>query len=200
MKNEIPECKLKRTMCIRGGTYIYINVNNSKSCVPTKNIKFKMICDIWNKEIKECNMPKIKDKIKIINNNINLKKVWKLRMKLRTKAKKIETELQNKEVQSLKLNLETINVSRQIEYENGIYKSEKDEVLSDYSNACYNDSLILKEECIKRSKEIINNIIESDKIWIDAVIKIYGNINIEWIYNTKKNDYECKLENGEIYG
>ena len=132
-------------------------------------------------------------------NNKELKKAWKLRLKLRKDAKKLETELNNKEIQSSKLALEHLNVQRIIEYENGTYKTKKDELLFEYCNTCYKDAIILKEECIIRAKEIINNIVESDKIWIDAIIKIYGNINIEWIYNIKKNDYNCKLENGEIY-
>jgi len=131
--------------------------------------------------------------------NPKLKKVWKSRINLRTKAKKLKIELDDKEIQSLDINLESINIEKKIEYENGTFKSEKDRALSNYSIACHNYSIRLKEERIKRSKEVIDYIIKSDIIWINSIIKIYGNIGIEWFYNPKKKDYECRLENGEMY-
>lgn len=132
-------------------------------------------------------------------NNKELKKAWKLRLKLRKDAKKLEKLLNNNEVQAKRLYLEALNVQRQIEYENGTYKTEKDKLLFRYCVACQYVSNNLKEECIIKSKNVISNIIESDKIWIDAIIKVYGIIKVEWTYDTDKNDYMCKLKNGEIY-
>lgn len=64
MKNEIPKCKLKKTICLRGGTYIYIDINNSKSYISKENIKFKITCDKWHK-----------NKLIIDNNKRNLMKI-----------------------------------------------------------------------------------------------------------------------------
>ena len=38
---------------------------------------------------------------------------------------------------------------------------------------------------------------EGDKLWAEAIIEVYGNIKIEWIYNNDK--YDCKLETGEVF-
>ena len=41
---------------------------------------------------------------------------------------------------------------------------------------------------------------EGDKLWAEAIIEVYGNIKLEWKNcSTKKQDYECHLENGEIF-
>ena len=40
---------------------------------------------------------------------------------------------------------------------------------------------------------------EGDKIWAEAIIKIKGNIKIEWKWNSEKKDYECHLETGEVF-
>ena len=38
---------------------------------------------------------------------------------------------------------------------------------------------------------------EGDKLWAEAV---YGNTKLEWKnYNSKKQDYKCHLETGEIF-
>lgn len=132
-------------------------------------------------------------------NNKELKRAWKLRMKLRKDAKKLEKYLNNNEVQAKKLDLEALNIQRQIEYENGVYKTEKDKLLSKYRITCNYVSRNLKEECIIKSKNIIDNIIESDKIWFDAIIKVYGVISVKWTYDIDKNDYICKLKKNEIY-
>jgi hypothetical protein len=40
---------------------------------------------------------------------------------------------------------------------------------------------------------------EGDKLWAEAVLEVYRNIKLEWKYIKEKNDYECHLENGEIF-
>jgi hypothetical protein len=40
---------------------------------------------------------------------------------------------------------------------------------------------------------------EGDKLWAEGILEVYGNIKLEWRYVSKKNDYECKLETGEIF-
>ena len=37
-------------------------------------------------------------------------------------------------------------------------------------------------------------------LWGETVIRVYGNINMEWKnYDKEKKDHECHLENGEIF-
>ena len=40
---------------------------------------------------------------------------------------------------------------------------------------------------------------EGDKLWAEAILEVYGNIKIEWIWVSEKNNYNCKLETGEIF-
>jgi len=40
---------------------------------------------------------------------------------------------------------------------------------------------------------------EGDKLWAEAIIETYGNIKLEWKYNEAHKDYECHLENGEVF-
>ena len=41
---------------------------------------------------------------------------------------------------------------------------------------------------------------EGDLIFINAVIKTFGNIKLEWKnWNDDKHSYECHLDNGEVY-
>ena len=41
---------------------------------------------------------------------------------------------------------------------------------------------------------------EGDKLWAETIIEFCGNIKMEWKnYDIKKQDYECHLENGEIF-
>jgi len=41
---------------------------------------------------------------------------------------------------------------------------------------------------------------EADIFWLDAVLKVYGNIGMKWKnFSVKKQDYECHLENGEVF-
>lgn len=36
--------------------------------------------------------------------------------------------------------------------------------------------------------------------WAQAIIKIYGNIEIKWEnWNAKKQDFECHIGNGEVF-
>ncbi|OQA38461.1 MAG: hypothetical protein BWY51_00927 [Parcubacteria group bacterium ADurb.Bin316] len=41
---------------------------------------------------------------------------------------------------------------------------------------------------------------EADILWTSAVLEVYGNIEMEWKnLSRKKQDYECHLENGEVF-
>ena len=41
---------------------------------------------------------------------------------------------------------------------------------------------------------------QGDKIWMEAIIEIYGNIEISWKnYSEEKKNFECYLENGEVF-
>mgnify|MGYP001619475647 CR=1 FL=1 len=40
---------------------------------------------------------------------------------------------------------------------------------------------------------------EGDKLWAETILEFCGNIKLEWIYIKNKDDYSCKLENGEIF-
>jgi cell division protein FtsB len=41
---------------------------------------------------------------------------------------------------------------------------------------------------------------EGDLIFINAVIKTFGNIKLEWTnWNNGKHSHECHLDNGEVY-
>ncbi len=41
---------------------------------------------------------------------------------------------------------------------------------------------------------------EGDKLWAKAIIEAHGNIRLEWKWNSTSHDYDCHLENGEVYG
>ena len=36
---------------------------------------------------------------------------------------------------------------------------------------------------------------EGEKLWAEAILEVYGNINVKWYSSTK-----CELETGEIFG
>ncbi len=40
---------------------------------------------------------------------------------------------------------------------------------------------------------------EADKLWAETILEFCGNTKLEWIWIAKKNDYSCKLENGEVF-
>ena len=41
---------------------------------------------------------------------------------------------------------------------------------------------------------------EGDKLWAETIIEFCGNIKLEWKnWNNEKEDYECWLENGEVF-
>jgi hypothetical protein len=41
---------------------------------------------------------------------------------------------------------------------------------------------------------------EGDKLWAETILELVGNIKLEWKnYNSKKNDYECHLETGDVF-
>ena len=42
---------------------------------------------------------------------------------------------------------------------------------------------------------------KGSKLWVEAVLKAYGNIKMEWKnWDETYNLQECHLENGEVYG
>ena len=40
---------------------------------------------------------------------------------------------------------------------------------------------------------------EANKLWAETILEFCGNIKLEWIWISDKNDYSCKLENGEVF-
>src|SRR5579859_364510 len=38
---------------------------------------------------------------------------------------------------------------------------------------------------------------EGDKLWAEAIIAVYGNIKLEWVYREDKSSYACVLEIGQ---
>lgn len=38
---------------------------------------------------------------------------------------------------------------------------------------------------------------ESHRYWAEAIIEAFGNIKLEWKY--RSGNYDCELENGEVY-
>ena len=40
---------------------------------------------------------------------------------------------------------------------------------------------------------------EGDKLWAEAVISIKGNVKMEWIYRSEKNDYACILAGNDTF-
>ena len=41
---------------------------------------------------------------------------------------------------------------------------------------------------------------EGNKLWAETILEFCGNIKLEWKnYNDEKKDYECHLENGEVF-
>jgi len=40
---------------------------------------------------------------------------------------------------------------------------------------------------------------EGDKLWAEAILEVHGNIKLEWSYISKKDDYKCTLETGEVF-
>ena len=42
---------------------------------------------------------------------------------------------------------------------------------------------------------------EGDKLWVEAVMEALGNVRLSWInWNEKYRSFECRLENGEVFG
>ena len=41
---------------------------------------------------------------------------------------------------------------------------------------------------------------EGDKLWAEAILKVHGNVLLEWKnWHEEFNSYECHLENEEVY-
>jgi hypothetical protein len=40
---------------------------------------------------------------------------------------------------------------------------------------------------------------EGNKLWAEGILEAYGNIKLGWKYVSEKEDYECHLENGEVF-
>ena len=61
----------------------------------------------------------------------------------------------------------------------------------------WNDRLKLWAEGSKLRAEGSKLRAEGDKLWADAILEVYGNIKLEWKF--RDIDFDCELENGEIY-
>ena len=58
----------------------------------------------------------------------------------------------------------------------------------------------LHAECDKLRAEYENLWEEGSKVWRECILKVYGNINIEWKnYSLEKDDHECHLGTGEVF-
>ena len=40
---------------------------------------------------------------------------------------------------------------------------------------------------------------ESNRLWADAILEVYGNIELKWQWREEKNDSACVLETGETF-
>ena len=68
------------------------------------------------------------------------------------------------------------------------------------SNKLFAESEKLKLEIIRLREEGCNLRAEGNKIWREALIETYGDMKIEWKnFDPQKQDYECHLENGEVF-
>ena len=61
----------------------------------------------------------------------------------------------------------------------------------------WNDRLKLWAEGDKLRAEGAKLWAEGSKLWADAILEVYGNIKLEWKF--RDIDFDCELENGEIY-
>ena len=67
-------------------------------------------------------------------------------------------------------------------------------------NCLWGKRLRLRAEGCKLQAEGYKLQAEGDKLWAEAILRIHGNIKLEWKnYNKEKEDYECHLETGEIF-
>lgn len=74
--------------------------------------------------------------------------------------------------------------------------------LRSFAQSCYslrdegNDPKIRGDILVSETDKIKAKI---EKEWIKAIEKEYGEIRLKWIFNKETRDYDCHLDNGEIY-
>ena len=72
--------------------------------------------------------------------------------------------------------------------------------LQDEGNKLWAEGYKLRAEGNKLRAESYKLWAEGYKLWAEAILRIHGNIKLEWKnYNKEKEDYECHLETGEIF-
>jgi len=122
-------------------------------------------------------------------NFVDLNVIWKQRCELRTKGFKLL-------VDSDKLHAEATNFM-------GGYEIKAEDV----KRWVKGENLYV--EGYKLKTEAWQLFAEGDKLWAEAILKKYGNIQIEWIKKRqiyergltaeKDRNYKCKLETGELF-
>lgn len=119
-------------------------------------------------------------------NFVDLNVIWKRRCELRTKGFELLKE-------GDKLHAEANNFF-------GGYKIKAEDV----KRWVKGENLYIRG--YKHKTEAWQLFAEGDKIWAEAILKKYGNINIEWIKRqsygrglTAERDCNCKLETGELF-
>jgi cell division protein FtsB len=117
---------------------------------------------------------------------INMKKqlglnfIWKLRTKLQAEGDKLRAEGAKLRAEGDKLRAE----GAKLRAEGDKLRAEGDKLRAE------GDKLWAEGDKLRA---------EGDKLWAESIIELHGNIILEWKYIEDKNDYECHLENGEIY-
>ena|SRR3990167_1348024 len=54
-------------------------------------------------------------------------------------------------------------------------------------------------ESHKKWAESLQLISRANYLWYEEILKQYGNIEVGEKYNSEKDDFSCKLENGEVF-
>jgi hypothetical protein len=104
---------------------------------------------------------------------LSLKSVWNIRLKLNAKSDILRAESNRFGRVGIEENILIFRVKRDL------FKAK--------SSKIWAKSDILRAE--------------ANELWAEAILETFGNIKIEWKnFNDEKNDHECHLENGEIYG
>jgi hypothetical protein len=156
-----------------------------------------------------------------MNKNFTLKPIWELRLDLRKKAGKLSEEIQRLKSKSDKLSSESFKLDQEArkiacasrsmieagnktnteweiqKLESQLLAIESQKILSESLRLGFKSKALLEERAIlKLELDRLYNL--SDRIWLRAVLKAYGNIKIEWIFRGLKGS-ACKLPNGEIF-
>lgn len=59
------------------------------------------------------------------------------------------------------------------------------------------NKLYAKSENLRAESEKLRA--EADMLWFDAVLKVHGNIPVQWIWREDKGFYACRLATGEVF-